>query len=571
MLDFLTTHDALSLRPVARETRALVADHPWHDGALVSGPLASWRASFPRATVVNLSGRTSLAGVGVCGGLKKVYLCGVRAPLDRDALVLLRAATEVVVQGDKVISQLDVEVLIRSGCDVRVTRPKVNPSRYYSGILNELSAIAAALELCAPRGGGDAEAVAAAARVVLAARVALPTVFAVEETFRNTSSGAAITALLRDATAPPVVLVAACRAALVQVSHRADSFVATGGIIALARLLSHPEPSVVIAACGALRGLNPHNYPNVALFTHAMADESRPGGGGGGGGAQLCRILRGLLGCVVDDVLIAASRTIPTFGDGFAAFNAAGGMGLLVQLIPAAAASANCSVLEGVCDVIALCIIGAHSAAVSFVTSGGVELLAGLLSGGGTAGRLSLSATRAVAVCSALASVQRCDDSDPVIAGASGRFLAVAGGHAALAALMDVRGAAGLSPRLVSMVRDASSVVCWTTASSHGKAGFAEVGGKERVAQALAWFSGGAVPLRRSMPNLVTLGKRYGVVSSAADGDGKEEVAEGDEDEDFYGDADGDEDEDDDDEGGGGMEAGGDDFDEEGDDLSDDT
>ena len=61
LLGFAGTRGARALRLVCREFLREVADFPFDDTAHVTGPLAAWRASFPRARRVRISDRHDLA------------------------------------------------------------------------------------------------------------------------------------------------------------------------------------------------------------------------------------------------------------------------------------------------------------------------------------------------------------------------------------------------------------------------------------------------------------------------------------------------------------------------------
>lgn len=103
LFNFLTTRDALFLRPVSRDLRSIVADHSWQDGAQVGGLLTCWRTSFPRATVANLRGCEAIDDLWGWTGLKKAYLPagGVQSALDSDPLALsllrLTAVAEIII------------------------------------------------------------------------------------------------------------------------------------------------------------------------------------------------------------------------------------------------------------------------------------------------------------------------------------------------------------------------------------------------------------------------------------------------------------------------------------------
>lgn len=147
--------------------------------------------------------------------------------------------------------------------------------------------------------------VAAAARTVLAVGVALPTVHDISMAFRDTNCSAAFVSLLCNPVLPLRVLVAACRGAGFKVGTEEGvvAFEDAGGVAALVRRISLHEPSVVIAACGALHDLDPY-FESEGAMTTAMEDAGHAGGGGAGS-ASLCVILFGELGGI-DEVLVAA-------------------------------------------------------------------------------------------------------------------------------------------------------------------------------------------------------------------------------------------------------------------------
>lgn len=93
LLNFFTTRDAVSIRPVAREACKAVSEHRM-SGTMARGSADCSRGGeqvFPRAAVVNLSGRTTIDDLGAWVGLKKVHLCEVHATLN--PLALARLAT----------------------------------------------------------------------------------------------------------------------------------------------------------------------------------------------------------------------------------------------------------------------------------------------------------------------------------------------------------------------------------------------------------------------------------------------------------------------------------------------
>lgn len=56
-----STRKARVLRLVSRDLNAAVAAFPWRDPTtIISGSIASWHSSFPRAIAANLSGRSDL-------------------------------------------------------------------------------------------------------------------------------------------------------------------------------------------------------------------------------------------------------------------------------------------------------------------------------------------------------------------------------------------------------------------------------------------------------------------------------------------------------------------------------
>lgn len=541
IFDFGTTRDACQLRLVSREARAVIAEHAWHDGALIVGPLTSFRTSFPNATAANLSASTTIDDIGALVGIQKVrvVLCGsdyqpaseLDVTLNPMALARLETAAQLVVGGKYVISPASVEALIRAGCDVRVEHSSgESGTSNCSGIYNELAAISAALDSEAPlaQAAGDAAAVSAAARSVLAAGPAvLPSAMHIDHAFRDTDCSASIASLLRDPTGtqPPRVLVAACRAAGLQLSSVGGTaaFLLVGGPAVLSLLLRRPEPAVVVAACEALNVMDPY-YESTEAFTTTMAEEGERGGSGGS--ASLCHLLGGGLGCI-DDVLISGSRIVPSddseSNGGLAAFINAGGLKVLLTRVSTAEASADCRALQAVCGAIKRCAVQDRPMAVSIVTLGGIELLVGILrrglrsglGGPGSYGPPFFSAARAIAVCETLTGFMqpplRGMGYPPTIAGVSERFLA-AGGHNALAALLDVRGAAGLSRRRNEVVNAACGVLEYVVMTPRGKAAFFGAGGVALVVAALAWFSAGAIPFEERMGALIAVGKQIGVV-----------------------------------------------------------
>ena len=63
ILGFLTMNDSNALRVVCKKFRGAVMDFPWmnsSDESRIRGSLRAWRAAFPAARAVNVSGRVDI-------------------------------------------------------------------------------------------------------------------------------------------------------------------------------------------------------------------------------------------------------------------------------------------------------------------------------------------------------------------------------------------------------------------------------------------------------------------------------------------------------------------------------
>ena len=79
ILPFLSPKNLAKVRGVSSELRDAVALVPIHDvKTLVTGPLASWRTSFPNAVAINISSRRDLTDADFVHlrGLKTVMMAG---------------------------------------------------------------------------------------------------------------------------------------------------------------------------------------------------------------------------------------------------------------------------------------------------------------------------------------------------------------------------------------------------------------------------------------------------------------------------------------------------------------